>query len=143
MTQPTPSTLLLCLDLESGSRELALYAAQLAKQCRYTIALLHVAVPKAKNLHWVRQRLDEIVQHDLAGVTLSMQRIEQGIPEDKIIETAGAEPIDLILLGRRKRPTVERIYVGSTTSAVLSLACKPVMVVPLIESHHPGKHQRM
>ena len=61
--------------------------------------------------------------------------IEVGIPEDVIVAVAQRLASGPILLGRRRRETVERIYVGSTTSAVISLARRPVLVIPLAIDH--------
>lgn len=68
----------------------------------------------------------------MSGVPVAAVSVRSGLPEDCIIEYAREEmegPV--IMLGRRERSIADRIYVGSTTSAVISLSEYPVMVVPL------------
>jgi nucleotide-binding universal stress UspA family protein len=125
--------MLLCLDLERGSRELAQYAATRARRCQQSILILHVASPRHDDLESLQKQLNGIAETELAGVEITGILIEQGVPEDHIVAVAQQQATEMIILGRRKRPVVERIYVGSTTSAVLSLAGIPVLVVPLIE----------
>ncbi|MFQ5488058.1 MAG: universal stress protein [Gammaproteobacteria bacterium] len=126
--------MLLCLDLEYGSQELARYAANRARRCRQGIVLLHVVPEHGTDLDRPRQQLAAIAATLLAHSRVGDIIIEQGIAEDKIVAVARRHGASLLILGRRRRPTVERIYVGSTTSAVISLAGAAVLVVPLEES---------
>ena len=60
--------------------------------------------------------------------------LRRGIAEDEIIAYATHFEIAPMVIGRRQRSAVERIYVGSTTSAVLSKAACPILVVPPLGS---------
>lgn len=126
-------TVLLCLDLEAGSQELAHQATQHARQCGQSILLLHVIRTMIGNeeVARCRQCLTEIANEALAGVRIEDTLIEQGTPEEIIISIAQEYGVNSIVLGRRFRTTVDRIYVGSTTSAVISVATRPVLVVPV------------
>ena len=132
------SALLLCLDLEQGSMTLARYAAGLAERCGQAIHLFYVeptggsAVIKDARAH-----LEAIAAETLQGVNVEAIVLRQGRAENEIIAYAKQCVFDPIVIGRRQRSNVERIYVGSTTSAVLSLASCPVLVVPLFnkETH--------
>lgn len=128
---PDP-TLLLCLDLEAGSDALVAYAAKWARRCHASIHALHVrqAPWDDRGLKEAEERLHALIDAPLKGIPTAIQ-LESGTPEDWIVKVAAACQADPILLGRRRRTTVERIYVGSTTSAVIALAQRPVLVVPL------------
>lgn len=123
------ASMLLCLDLEPGSEALARHAAARAARCRQSVLVLHV-----------RQRPDDgtaasavrALANDLLGASVAHQAlIAEGVAEDAIVRIAREHDVDLIVLGRRQRTTVEQIYVGSTTSAVIALARRPVLVVPV------------
>ena len=128
-TQP----MLLCLDLEEGSEALARYAATRAANCNQPVHVLYVC-PKAEGgpaIEDAQARLDTLVTDALGDVTVEALAIRPGLPEETIAAYAREYAVDTIVLGRRERSTVERIHVGSTTSAVISLATSPVLVVPL------------
>ncbi len=128
-TQP----MLLCLDLEEGSETLARYAAARAALCNQPVHVLYVR-PKAEGgpaIEDAQARLDKLVTDALGDVTVEAVAIRTGLPEETIVAYAREYAVDTIVLGRRQRSTVERIHVGSTTSAVISLASSPVLVVPL------------
>lgn len=125
--------LLLCLDLEQGSSALARYAGELARRCGQSIHLFYVepsgGSPVIKN---PRTRLEAIAAKIMQGINVEAIVLRRGLAEDEIIAYAKGCAVAPIVIGRRQRSTVERIYVGSTTSAVLSLTSCPVLVVPLL-----------
>ena len=126
------SAMLLCLDLEQGSRALAQYGAELAGKCDQNIHLFYVEPSKGSHvIKDPRACLASLAEEALKGVTVEAIELRRGIAEDEIIAYAARCDIAPIVIGRRQRSAVERIYVGSTTSAVLSLAACPVLVVPL------------
>jgi len=129
--------LLLCLDLEAGSRALAETAADYARRCQWPIHVLHVLQSPLgeadRRQH--RERLQALCQAVLPDLPADHLHLEEGVPEDAIVAVAQRLGSGPILLGRRQRETVERIYVGSTTSAVISLARRPVLVIPLAADH--------
>jgi len=129
--------LLLCLDLEAGSHELARKAASHATRCHWPLHVLHVLqhpLGEADRRHQYEQ-LHALCQKIMPTLPDDHLHIEEGIPEEMIIAVARRLNSGPILLGRRQRETVERIYVGSTTSAVISLARRPVLVIPLDTDH--------
>ena len=135
MPEQEPAPLLLCLDLEAGSEALARQAAELARRCRRPVRILHVSDghPAAEERKGIEAALARICEEMLAGIEITGVEIRQGLPEETIVEAAGECDATMILLGRRQRSAVERIYVGSTTSAVISLARRPVLVVPVAQ----------
>ena len=137
MTEAIRLPLLLCLDLEAGSDRLAHWVAHLARRCSQPVHLLHVSpVPLSGERQQKRQqRLGQLVESCLQGLEITAVELREGVAEEVIVEVARQIDAGMILLGRRQRTAVERIYVGSTTSAVISLARRPVLVVPV--SEHP------
>jgi nucleotide-binding universal stress UspA family protein len=131
MTSKIP-LLLLCLDLEEGSEALARYAANVAGRCEQKIHIFYVEpAGRTSVIKDARSCLERLAAKTIPERNLEEIAIRQGIAEDEIIAYAGQHDFDPIILGRRQRSAVERIYVGSTTSAVLSLTSSPVLVVPL------------
>ena len=133
MPNDVQSPLLLCADLEAGSEGLIEYAATRARRCRQAVRVLYVAPPVLDGTAraTAAERLHALVDAVLAGVEIAGVDVIAGVPEDVIIQQAARWHADPIVLGRRRRSTVERIYVGSTTSAVIALARRPVLVVPV------------
>lgn len=126
------ASILLCLDLEKGSRELAQFCAYCAERWRYPVHIIHVHGDGGRAIEAVEADVKGIKDEKLSDVIVSAVSLCKGLPEESIIEYA-REKMDnpIIMLGRRKRSLADRIYVGSTTSAVISLSDYPVIVVPL------------
>lgn len=57
-----------------------------------------------------------------------VQRIEVGVPNAKILEWAEAESADLVVVGRKKRTLVEKVYVGTHVLDVLRRSRVPVLM---------------
>jgi nucleotide-binding universal stress UspA family protein len=126
------TSILLCLDLERGSGELANFCADCAARWGYPVHVIHAHSDGGRGIKEVEAELKTLVDETLGDVEVQALYVCKGLPEDSIIEYA-TEKIEnpVIILGRRKRSIADRIYVGSTTSAVISLSEYPVMVVPL------------
>jgi len=125
--------MLLCLDLEKGSETLAHYVGARAMHCNQTVHVLYVH-PKAHGgpaFEDAQAHLDRLVTANFADVIVEAVAIRHGLPEETIVAYAKEYAVDPIVLGRRQRSTIERIHVGSTTSAVISLATGPVLIVPI------------
>lgn len=133
MSAENTPPLLLCLDLEAGSEQLIGYAARHAQRCKQAVRILYVSngqLDEEKRASILAQ-IHALTEKPLAGIPLQGVDIEAGTAEDRILKLAQRCQADPVMLGRRHRATVERIYVGSTTSAVISLATRPVLVVPV------------
>lgn len=77
-----------------------------------------------------QQELDEFVERQPNEVRSTVQfRLEEGIPYDAILETAGREAFDLIVIGSHGRAGVQRLLMGSASERVLRHADCPVLVV--------------
>ena len=134
-------SLLLCIDLEKGSNQLVTYAVQHARRCKLTTQVLYVSHSKLDKTTRGRilLRLHNLIDQPLSDLTIESIKVETGVVEEIIVKTARHNWVELILLGRRQRSKVERIHVGSTTRAVIALACRPVLVVPVDYPTEGGK----
>ena len=143
MATETMPPLLLCLDLEAGSEQLVAYAARHARRCGQAVHILHVSNTALddETRAALMARIRAQTEGPLADTHIQGIDLEVGTAEDRIVEVAQRCRADPVLLGRRQRATVERIYVGSTTSAVISLATQPVLVVPVADMR-AGQHGR-
>jgi len=126
------NSILLCLDLEEGSRELAEFCKLCARDWQYPVHVLHVHCKGGRYIKETESDLKAIVNEILGGANVAIAKIIIGTPEEDIIEFASQiTNTPIIMIGRRKRTIADRIYIGSTTSSVLSLSKYPVMVVPI------------
>ena len=126
------TSILLCLDLEEGSRELARFCKDCAENWNYPVHVIHIHRDGGRDIEDVDSDLSVIVEEILNNLRVPAVKILKGLPEEAIIEFANEmTSTPIIMLGRRKRRIADRIYVGSTTSAVISLSPYPVLVVPL------------
>lgn len=125
--------LLLCLDLEKGSTELVKYAAQHARRCGLTTRVLYVTHTELNKgtRERILSHLHDLIDQPFSDLPVETIKIETGVIEEIIVKIARHDQVELILLGRRQRSKVERIHVGSTTRAVIALAARPVLVVPV------------
>jgi nucleotide-binding universal stress UspA family protein len=57
-----------------------------------------------------------------------VQRIEVGAPNAEILDMAKAEKADLIIVGRKKRTTFEKVYVGTHVLDILRRSDVPVLM---------------
>ena len=56
------------------------------------------------------------------------QRVEVGTTNAKILEMAQTEKVDLIVVGRKKRTTLEKVYVGTHILDILRRSTVPVLM---------------
>ena len=57
-----------------------------------------------------------------------VQRIEVGLTNAKILELAKTENVDMVIVGRKKRTLMEKVYVGSHILDVLRRSTVPVLM---------------
>ncbi|MFK5925475.1 MAG: universal stress protein [Desulfuromusa sp.] len=133
-------SLLLCIDLEKGSDQLVKYAAQHARRCKLTTQVLYVSHSELDKTTRgkILTQLHNLIDQPFSDLPIETIKIETGMIEEIIVKTARHDRVALILLGRRQRSKVERIHIGSTTRAVIALACRPVLVVPVDHSTEGG-----
>ncbi len=77
-----------------------------------------------------RQVVDAAVaQAETAGVTSVTGVCLEGVVVDEILSHVDAHPPDLLILGSRGLSTAKRLFVGSTSEAVLHQVKVPVLLV--------------
>jgi nucleotide-binding universal stress UspA family protein len=76
------------------------------------------------------KRILESLVEELQLDRLTAQRVEMGEPAHVLVDVAEAEGAELIVVGTRGRGKVASAFLGSISSAVVSLSSCPVLVVP-------------
>jgi nucleotide-binding universal stress UspA family protein len=133
----------------STDRVIAMTEAQ-AKAFGAAVELLHVTVPEPyfvgyapgpqherdqlacemreerRKLTALKERLQE------AGIDVT-ERMYQGVPEEKILEEAEREDIDLIIMGLARHSVFYRVWVGSVSEELYRHAPCPLLFVPAPE----------
>ncbi len=72
----------------------------------------------------------EKIRSSLAGKSIEAKTItRQGMPAEKILETAKKMKIDLIIVGSHGRHGAKKFLLGSISSKVVEYATCPVLVV--------------
>jgi universal stress protein A len=139
-------TILVPTDLSEPAEAAWAHARELAQKCRATIVLLYVAEPVLSHFGVVGlapgiSELEE--QHDIAARLKLQEQVDQaqalglkvrsrvvvGKPWQKVVEAAGEEGADLIVIGTHGRTGFAREAIGSTAERVVRHAHCPVLVV--------------
>ncbi|GMR04121.1 MAG: hypothetical protein BMS9Abin23_0010 [Thermodesulfobacteriota bacterium] len=120
---------LLCLDLEPGSEGLALRGAGYAERLGRPLHLLYV-LPES-SVETEESAVNRLEAVAAAVGTAGVVAVRRGRVEERIVEYIKENGVEMVILGHRHRARRERVYVGSTTKTVISLAPGPVLVVPI------------
>jgi len=124
--------ILICLDLEAGSEELARHGALYARRLGGSLHILYVMpVSSRETEEAVIERFKALTEGALEGVPVEAFAIRRGLVEDHIVEYIRENSVEIVILGHRHKAKRERVYVGSTVKTVISLAPGPVLVVPI------------
>ena len=59
-----------------------------------------------------------------------LERVEEGDPEETILEYASEEDVDLIVVGSHGKTGLSRVLLGNTTEEIVRNADRPVTTVP-------------
>jgi nucleotide-binding universal stress UspA family protein len=148
------SRVLCAVDLTDASSETVDHAAAIARATGAHLILLHVAeaLPRSRYDRWAlsydcwtlspddedaaRRSLDDdartrlaqlLARHAHDGLTIEL-RIVFGDARREIERFAGT--VDLLVVGVRSRPTLDRLFFGSTARHVLLAAIAPLLLVP-------------
>jgi nucleotide-binding universal stress UspA family protein len=83
---------------------------------------------KKQARHWFN-RIEDVIKEKNPNIKVSTKVILTGVAVyGEIIQYAGQENIDLIVIGTRGRSGVKKILLGSTASGVVTYADCPVLV---------------
>jgi nucleotide-binding universal stress UspA family protein len=123
-------------DLSQRSESAFERAAQLGRDRRAKLSLLHVVEPDLPTLVSERQRglVEEYLQEWIAKLTEAGRgcakfAVESGKPFAKIIEHAQERDADLIVLGEPGTKGLKELFIGTTTERVVRHSDRPVLVV--------------
>jgi len=133
-------------DFSREAADARAYAELFAKKFRARITAVHVVPEMGPALLEARPAyMEEVYQQveankekaakklaELAaksGIPFAKVLIESGSPVKRIIEIAGREKADLIVMGKRGQSALEKILVGSVANGVLRHAPAPVLFV--------------
>ncbi len=101
--------------------------------------VLHVVEPSADSN--AEQEAEELVNvvataiRELLPSALVKTRITSGNPEHEIVETACSWPAEVVIVGSHGRRGVQRLVLGSVSSAVVTAAPCSVVVVKMPAFH--------
>jgi len=122
------AVLLLCLDLEAGSEELAHKGAMFAERTGMGLHVLYVLPPSSgEGEDAALERLATLADRAFEGKVDAPIEVRRGRVEEIIMDCVREVSVDTVILGHRHKARRERVYVGSTVKTVISLA---VAVVP-------------
>jgi nucleotide-binding universal stress UspA family protein len=144
----TAQRFLVPLDFSEDANQALAYAIGLASKLGARVTLLHVlqsppwgGVDMDVTLPYAYSRF---IQHLEAEVAHRMQAclervtagglegevvVVQGVPFQKILETAKNQQVDLIIMGTHGRTGLQHVLLGSVAEKVVHLAPCPVLVV--------------
>jgi nucleotide-binding universal stress UspA family protein len=123
-------------DLSERSQRAFERAAQLSRERRATLAVMHVveaglvaAVRERRHAfaeEYLREWLAKLAEADRAGARFN---VESGEPFAIIIEQARERGADLIVVGEPGKKGLKELFVGTTTERVVRHSDRPVLVV--------------
>lgn len=142
---PRPATavrrILLATDLSPASEGATAQAIDLARALRANLLIVSVIDPATRGAPGGRvERMDQrraareaaaqalVVRGREAGVAVSFL-VWEGEPGPAIVEAAGAEGADLVVVGSHGRGRVGRFLIGSVSDYVIRHATAPVLIV--------------
>ncbi|PTL85667.1 universal stress protein [Vitiosangium sp. GDMCC 1.1324] len=149
---PTPSRILVPLDLMEGSRNIVDYAIQLARPFNASIEVMHaweppqyvapdllVAAPgwnpqslEKTALDAARKELETLIGSFKGPVPIT-HRLEVGEPAGAILRVAELGGFELIVMGTHGRRGLPRLLLGSVAQKVITRAKCPVLTLHVTE----------
>jgi len=140
---PRIRRLLVPVDFHDCSLEALEYAVQVAAHFGASITLLHVMEPVSYGLDFTlmpaaqgpaaQEKMDSRLKELAAPLTRQGLTVESavqgGLPADAILDRAGKERHDLIIMGTHGRRGLSHFASGSVAEAVLRRAACPVLTV--------------
>ena len=149
---PTPSRILVPVDLMEGSKAVVDYAVQLARPFNASIEVMHaweppqyvapdllVAAPgwnpqslEKTALDAARKELTTLIGSINAPAPIT-QRLEVGEPAAATLRVAETGGFDLIVMGTHGRRGLPRLLLGSVAQKVIARAPCPVLTLHVTE----------
>ena len=127
--------ILCAVDLSDHSKEVAAYAALLAKKMGATVTVVYTAPSLSQyvGFHVPPNTIENFVGEIVTGAEKSMEAFVQenfsGYAAEEIINRAHEENVDVIVMGTHGRKGIDRILFGSVAEKVVKNADMPVLTV--------------
>jgi universal stress protein A len=126
-------------DFSEHAKRAVISAFELAQRFRAKLSLLHVievpayAIEVALPLEYLerdarRELALSLSEADAAHVDVT-RLVELGVPYQRILETATAEQVDLIVMATHGRTGLGHLVLGSVAERVVRLAPCPVLTI--------------
>jgi nucleotide-binding universal stress UspA family protein len=146
-TSNLPFKRLLCpVDFSESSLAALQFAFSLAQESAARLTILHVfewpsddqlSAARTSELsesrqEWeleIRQKLDALIPDEARNWCAPEPMLRYGKPYHQIVTVAGAEPVDLIVMGVHGRNVLDLMLFGSTTNQVVRQAACPVLTL--------------
>jgi nucleotide-binding universal stress UspA family protein len=126
-------------DFSEPSTQAVTYAFELAQTVGAQLSLLHVIeVPAyAIEVSLPLEHLEQDARRELARILPEAETahvavtrlVEMGVPAQRILETATAEQVDLIVMATHGRTGLSHLVLGSVAERVVRLAPCPVLTI--------------
>ncbi|HEX8820530.1 MAG TPA: universal stress protein [Archangium sp.] len=149
---PTPTRILVPVDLMEGSRTILDYAVQLARPFNASIEVMHaweppqyvapdllVAAPgwnpqslEKTALEAARKELDALIGQFQASQPIT-QRLEVGEAASAVLRVAETGGFDMIVMGTHGRRGLPRLLLGSVAQKIIARAHCPVVTLHVPE----------
>jgi nucleotide-binding universal stress UspA family protein len=135
--------ILVAVDSTEVAREAARVGLDLAGRVGARVTLVHVlpsSVPEGETVDFAA--FERACEDYASGLLAEMRQLTgrsgpptetsvlHGEPAEAIAQAAGAEDVDLVIVGARARGTLARTLMGSVADTLLRHCPKPLMVVP-------------
>jgi nucleotide-binding universal stress UspA family protein len=147
--------ILVPVDFSDCSLDALEYAVLVAQRAKAAVKLLHVLEPVSYGLDFTllhvtkREQMREAVNGRLSALVSALTSaqvtseflVRGGLPADSILETARAQPADMIVMGTHGRRGLSHAFCGSVAESVLRKARCPVLTVRSPKFH--ASHRRV
>jgi len=137
--------ILCAVDLSEHSRQVAQYAAMLAKATGAHLMVIYTApslsqyvgfhVPPSTIENFVgeivsgaEKSMETFIAENFAGLAVS-SKVLIGYAAEEIINRADEEDVDMIIMGTHGRKGIDRILFGSVAEKVVKNAKQPVLTI--------------
>lgn len=135
--------ILLPVDIFEKNKAIESYVASWPKDYEAVLTILHV-VPTTPSAHYAltakfahdlvkksEELMEDFVAQLSANPLLQVKgEILEGHPADVISDYAKGNGIDLIIMATHQRGELERLFLGSVTSKVITMSPVPVLAIP-------------
>jgi universal stress protein A len=126
-------------DFSQLSKQAVTYAFELAQNVDAKLSLLHVievpvyaievSLPLEDLEQDARRELSRLLPEAESAHVAVTRLVEMGVPSQKILETAAAEQVDMIVMATHGRAGLSHLIMGSVAERVVRTAPCPVLTI--------------